>query len=169
MKQKQRMKIFMLLFFLFPAMLFAQDCQLKKEKDQFTQQDRLTTGFIQLTNSKLSITADSKELDFFIAASNDKCFDENSTLSVVFDDGHSKLNFRNSGSMNCQGLFHFTIRNTATPNFNLQRLAAKKVKALVLTNDKAVTSILLNADQQQALQTAADCMAKQAATLIAKP
>lgn len=162
------MKPIFVLLLLLPTALFAQDCTLKKEKDQFSQQERLTTGFLQFTNCRLSITADSKELDFFIAVGADKCFDENSTLTVTFDDGHSKLNFRNSGSMNCEGLFHFTFRNTPTPNYNLQRLAAKKVKALVLTNDKVVTTVLLNESQQQQLQTAADCMAKQANTLIAK-
>jgi hypothetical protein len=152
-----------------PFIAHAQECTLKKEKDQFSQQERLTTGFMQLTNSKLSITADAKELDFFIAAAKDKCYDDASTLSVVFEDGRTKSNFRNSGSMNCEGLFHFTIRNTPTPNFNLQRMATKKIKALVLTSGKVVTSILLNEAQQQMLQTTADCMAKEAKTLIATP
>jgi hypothetical protein len=163
------MKYFLILFVLIPGWLQAQDCMLKKEKDQFTQQDRLTTGFIQLTNARLSMTADNKELDFFLSVGGDKCFDEASTLSIVFEDGRTKLNVRNTGSMNCEGLFHFTLRNTPTPPSNLQRLAAKKIKSMVLTNDKAVTSILLNESQQQLVQTAADCMAKEAKTLIAKP
>lgn len=165
----RHMKYLMLFVVLFPVALFAQDCAIKKEKDQFSQQERLTTGFMQLTNSRLSITADNKELDFFITVSGDKCFDDASTLSVVFEDGRTKSNFRNTGSMNCEGLFHFAIRNTATTNFNLQRMATKKVKAIVLTNAKVITSILLNEAQQQMLLTAADCMAKEAKTLIIKP
>jgi len=160
------MKLLLLTVLIFPIALYAQDCTLKKEKDQFSQRERLTTGFMQLTNSKLSITADDKELDFFIAAPKDKCFDDASTLSVVYDDGRTKSNFRNSGSMNCEGLFHFTIRNTATPNFNLQRMATKKIKALVLTNGKIVTSILLNEEQQLQLQKAADCMSREAKTML---
>ena len=163
------MKRILTFLLLVPFWAHAQECTLKKEKDQFSQQERLTTGFMQLTNSKISITADAKELDFFIAAAKDKCYDDASTLSVVFEDGRTKSNFRNSGSMNCEGLFHFTIRNTPTPNFNLQRMATKKIKALVLTSGKVVTSILLNETQQQMLQTAADCMAKEAKTLIVKP
>ena len=162
------MKYFLLFTLILPVTLFAQDCTLKKEKDQFSQQDRLTTGFMQFTNCRTSITADSKDIDFFFSMGGDKCFDDASTLSVVFDDGHTKLNLRNTGSMNCEGLFHFTIRNTATPNYNLQRLASKKVKALMFTNGKVVTSVLLNADQQQQLQTFANCMSKQANTLIPK-
>lgn len=163
------MRYFLFLLAFLPVALFAQDCALKKEKDQFSQQDRLTTGFMQFTNCRLSITADSKEIDFFFNLGGDKCFDDASTLTITFDDGHTKLNQRSSGSMNCEGLFHFTVRNTTTPNYNLQRLAAKKVKAFVFTNGKVVTSVLLNEEQQQQLQTAADCMVKQANTLIAKP
>jgi hypothetical protein len=153
----------------FPIALFAQDCALKKEKDQFTQKERLSTGFIQLTNSKLSITADEKELDFFLSVGSDKCFDDASTVSVVFEDGRTKSNFRNSGSMNCEGLFHFTIRNTATTNSNLQRMATKKIKAIVLTNDKNTTSILVNEAQQDLLLKAASCMANESKTLLTKP
>ncbi|HUQ97634.1 MAG TPA: hypothetical protein VM010_08210 [Chitinophagaceae bacterium] len=162
------MKFLYTFFLLFPIALAAQDCGLKTEKDQFTQQERLTTGFIPLTNAKISITADDKDIDFFIMAASDKCFDEASTASVVFDDGRTKANFRNSGSMNCEGLYHFTIRNTTTPNTNLQRMATKKIKAIVLTNGKIVTSILLNEAQQQQVLTAAACMAKEANTLLKK-
>ena len=162
------MKYSMFLFFLVPVSLAAQECAIKKEKDQFTQQDRVTTGFIPLTNSRISVTADSKELDFFITAG-DKCFDDASTVSLVFEDGRTKTQFRNSGSMNCQGLFHFTIRNTATSNGQLQRLENKKIKSMVLTNGPTVTSILLNENQQQLLQSAIVCLSKEAKTLIAKP
>src|SRR6476620_11085507 len=163
------MKYLFSLFLFLPIILFAQDCPLKKEKDQFSQQERLTTGFIQLTNCRLSMTADSKEIDFFFSVGGDKCFDDASTLTVMFDDNHTKLTLRNTGSMNCEGLFHFTIRNTATTNYNLDRLTTKKVKAFVLTNANVTTSVLLNADQQQMIQTAAGCMAKEAKTLIAQP
>ena len=163
------MKHFLLFFLSLPLFALSQDCLIKKEKDQFTQAERLTTGFIQLTNSRLSITADTKELDFFIAVSGNKCFDDATTLSVVYDDGRTKSNFRSSGSMNCEGLFHFIIRNTPTTNTNLQRMTTKKIKALVLTNGKEVTSILLNEEQQQVLQSAAACMATEAKTLLAKP
>lgn len=163
------MKYLLFTVLFFPAATFAQNCALIKEIDQFTQKERLTTGFMQLNNSKMSITADDKELDFFISADRDKCFDDNSTISVVFEDGRTKSNFHNSGSMNCEGLFHFTIRNTTTTNSNLQRMATKKIKAFVLTNDKTTTSILLNEAQQQLLLTAASCMASEAKTLLAKP
>ncbi len=162
------MKYLFLAFFCLPITLFAQDCAIKKEKDQFSQQDRLTTGFMQLTNCRLTITADGKELDFFFALGGDKCFDDASTVSILFEDGRTKANFRNTGSMNCEGLFHFTISNTPTTNYNLDRLSTKKVKAIMFTSGKAVTTITLSADQQQQLQTAAGCMAKEAKTLLPK-
>jgi hypothetical protein len=159
--------LFSLLFFI-PLLLHAQDCSIKTEKDQFTQQERLTTGFMQFTNCRLSVTADPKELDFFIAVPNGKCFDDASTLSIVFDDGRTKATFRNSGSMNCEGFFHFTLRNTPTSNSNLQRLETKKVRSFVLTNGNVITTILFNENQQQQLQTAVGCLSKEAKTLLTK-
>jgi hypothetical protein len=163
------MKYLFPLLLLLPFVSQAQECNIKTEKDQFTQQDRLTTGFLQLTNCRLSVTADTKELDFLFAVSADKCFDDASTLTVAFDDGRTKANFRNSGSMNCEGLFHFILRNTAPSNSNLQRLETKKIKSFVLTNGNVVTTILLNEEQQQRLQTAIGCISKEAKTLIKKP
>jgi hypothetical protein len=161
---------YLLLFVAFlPLSLVAQDCKLKTEKDQFTQQPRITTGFMPLNSSKLSITADSKELDFFIALSGDNCFDDASTLTILFDDGRTKSNYRSSGSMNCEGLFHFTIRNTPTSNSNLVRLETKKVKSLKLTNGKTITDIELTEVQKDKLQALVVCISKEAKTLIPKP
>lgn len=163
------MKYLILFIALIPLAAFAQDCAIKKERDQFTQQDRLTTGFLQLTNAKVSITADSKDIDFFFSLAPDKCFDENSTLTVLYDDGRTKNNFRSSGSMNCEGLYHFSIRNTPTTNYNLDRMGTKKIKSITLTNDKTVTVITFNEQQQQLMQTAARCIATEAKTLLPKP
>jgi hypothetical protein len=163
------MKYLLITVFFLPVVVFAQNCALKKEKDQFTQQERLTTGFMTMNNSKMSITADDKELDFFISLGSSACFDDASTLSIVFEDGRTKSNFRSSGSMNCEGLFHFVIRNTTTTNSNLQRLATKKVKTMTLTHGKDVTSITPNESEQQLLVTATSCMATEAKTLIKKP
>lgn len=163
------MKYLLAFLMLLPFAASTQKCAVKKEIDQFTQQERFTTGFLQLTNSKLSVTADSKELDFFIAVSGDKCFDDASTVSIVFEDGRTKSNFRNSGSMNCEGLFHFTIRNTPTSNSHLQRMETKKIKSFTLTNGKVITAILLNENQQQMLQAAITCLSKEAKTLLEKP
>jgi hypothetical protein len=163
------MKYILLYALLLPFALSAQECKLKNEKDQFTQQPRITTGFMPLNSSKLSITADSKELDFFIALSGDNCFDDASTLTILFEDGRTKTNFRNSGSMNCEGLFHFTIRNTPTSNSNLTRLETKKVKSLKLTNGKTITEIELTEEQKTRLQALAVCISKEAKTLLAKP
>ena len=168
-RKSHRMKLFVCFLALLPLQLFAQDCGIKKEKDQFTQQERLSTGFMQLTNAKLSVTADSKELDFFIAVSGGKCYDDASTVTITFEDGRTKSNFRSSGSMNCEGLFHFLIRNTPTSNSHLQRLETKKIKSIVLTNGPTVTSILLNEEQQQMLQKAVTCMSNEAKTLLKKP
>jgi hypothetical protein len=71
--------------------------------------------------------------------------------------------------MNCDGLFHFTIRNTPTSNSNLTRLETKKVKSMKLTNGKTITDIELTEEQKNRLQALAVCISKEAKTLIAKP
>jgi hypothetical protein len=71
--------------------------------------------------------------------------------------------------MNCEGLFHFTIRNTPTSNSNLVRLETKKVKSLKLTNGKTITDIELTEVQKDKLQALVVCISKEAKTLIPKP
>ena len=109
-------------------MSFAQDCKLKKTKDQFSQEPKLSTGFVPFSNALLSIEADSKEIDFLFSVrdkSEEKCFDDLSTISFVFE-GKQKSNFRNTGTMNCEGLFHVTFKNLPTTPGALQRLVTKK-------------------------------------------
>lgn len=160
------MKIICSLLFMAPLVLLAQDCKLKKEIDPFSQQPRLTTGFFGLGSDRLSITADSKEIDFFFVVGGNKCFDDQTTVTIHFDGDRLRSNFRASGTMNCEGLYHFSIRNTATPNFALQRLATKKVASVKFVSGKTTADITLNETQKQELLERAACMMEQAKTLI---
>lgn len=153
-------------------MSFAQDCKLKKTKDQFSQEPKLSTGFVPFSNALLSIEADSKEIDFLFSVrdkSEEKCFDDLSTISFVFE-GKQKSNFRNTGTMNCEGLFHVTFKNLSTTPGALQRLVTKKITAISLTgNNKAVTTITLGPTQQQELMDLIACAVREGKTLIKQP
>lgn len=163
------MKIFISLLFLLPLVAFAQDCKLKKTKDQFTQEPKLSTGFVTFSSTTLSIDADNKEIDFLFSITNkseEKCFDDASTISFVFE-GKQKSNYRNTGTMNCEGLFHVTFKNLAITPGNLQRLVSKKITAISLTgNNKSVTTITLGPQQQQELMNMITCMVNESKTLI---
>ncbi len=164
------MKKLLALVLLGPFFSFAQDdCKLKKTKDQFSQEPKLSTGFVPFSAAALSIDADAKEIDFLFSITNkseEKCFDDASTISFVFE-GKQKSNFRNTGTMNCQGLFHVTFKNLATTPSALQRLVTKKITAISLTgNNKTVTTVSLGPQQQQELMDLIACVVKEGKTLI---
>jgi hypothetical protein len=163
------MKYIFLLAVFFPMMIMAQDCQLKKETDPFTREPKLSTGFLPLQLASVSIEADKKTFDFFFTIEGaDKCFDDNSTVVVVFDGNKQKTTFRNSGSMNCEGLFHFTLRNGPETPFAVKRLSTQKVAQLIFTgnNNKKPMVITLTPTQQESLMQVTGCIATDAKTLV---
>jgi hypothetical protein len=151
------MKHLSFLFFLLPAFAFAQDCTLKNEKDRFNQDPKLTTGFVSMGggNDKflLSISADKKEVDYFFALDNSAmCFNDYSRVMVTFDN-KQKGNFKNGGTTNCKGYFHFIFPNQENLNANLTGLSQKKIATILFTdtgnNKKIIT--LGPADQQKVI------------------
>lgn len=164
------MKQLLSLLLLFPLAALAQDCNLKKEADQFSRQPKLSTGFMTMgNNSRLSIESDSKEIDFFFSLGNavETCFDDESTVNIAYEGGRLKANFKNTGSMNCEGLFHFTFKNAVTTPSALQRLSTLKVNTITLNgpNDKT-TVITLTEAQKQQLSSMVGCMIKESKSLL---
>lgn len=159
-----------------PLFTLAQDCALKKEVDPYTKEIKLTTGFIAfndgISKTLLSIDANSTEVDFFISltsARGGKCFDAASTAMIVFEGGRLKANYKNTGSMNCEGLFHFTFRNVSTTPSALQNLSLKKVISIRLTgNNKSITEINFKEGDQKLFSDAVACMIKESKTLLKK-
>ena len=157
-----------------PVISFAQDtCKLKKETDPFTHITKLTTGFIpfQAEGVDLAISIDGTptDIDFFLWIKNDeKCFDDQSTIQVIYEGERMKANYRNTGSMNCEGAFHFTFKNSATTPSNLLRLTDKKVSAFKLTNGKIVTEIKFSEEQRQQLMRMAGCVVRESKSLLKK-
>ncbi|MDQ6610238.1 MAG: hypothetical protein M3Y85_10500, partial [Bacteroidota bacterium] len=115
-----------------------------------------------------SADATPTEIDFFIWIKNDnKCFDLESTAQVIWEGERSKATFRNTGSMNCDGAFHFNFKNLPNTNAWLKKLSAKKVATIKLTgNNNVETIITLNEEQKIILQNMATCITAEGKTLL---
>jgi hypothetical protein len=69
--------------------------------------------------------------------------------------------------MNCEGLFHFIFKNTATPNSLLNKIMTQKINHIVFTgNNKKEATITLTPNDQQALMVLATCLVNEAKNLI---
>jgi hypothetical protein len=162
------MKRFFLIFILAPVFLQAQDCKLQHKVDPYTKLKTISTGFIPLEGASLTMDANKQEIDFLFTISGpDKCFTDASTALVFFAGSKQKQTQRNSGSMNCEGIFHFIYRNaTSTPSL-LKKLSTTKIeKILFVGNDKKETTIMLTPEQQQIVMDLAACIIKEAPSLL---
>jgi hypothetical protein len=168
-------KIFNGALFLFTLFSLAQDtCQFKSYTDPFTHQTKISTGFLPFTANgvQLSISVDATptEIDFFLWFTKDqKCFDEASTIQVSFEGDRYRLNLKNTGSMNCQGAFHFSFKNSANTPPQLQRLLDKRVSSLRITGpNKTITEVSLSEEQKAQLLRMASCVVRDSKTLLKK-
>ncbi|MBC7948210.1 MAG: hypothetical protein H7Y42_10055 [Chitinophagaceae bacterium] len=162
------MKLFLLFLVAFPFCLNAQDCKIKKTTDPYTKEIRLSTGFITMAGTSLAIEADAKEIDFsFTMDGKEKCFNDASTAVVNYEGTKQKANFKNAGSINCDGFFHIIFRNGAATPTLLQRLSTQKIVSIQFTDtNKAQTLVTLTPEQQAAIMSKADCLIKEAKTLV---
>jgi hypothetical protein len=158
---------------LFPIFSFAQNCNFKKETDPFTHVTKITTGFVPFNSTNgikfsLSVDATPSDIDlFFLITSDQKCFDNESAAVLNYEGDRLKANFKNGGSMNCQGAFHINFRNVATTPSNLQRIASKKINTIRLTgNNNVVTELALKPEEKQILMDMVACIIKESKTLI---
>ncbi|MEO8403171.1 MAG: hypothetical protein ABI480_01195 [Chitinophagaceae bacterium] len=162
------MKIVLLAGLLFPLFLSAQDCKLIKEKDPYTKELKISTGFITLqAGASVSIDANSKEIDLYFTLPG-KCLDDASSVFIFYEGSKTKATFRNAGSMNCDGDFHYILRNSATVTPTLlNKLSTVNVTQFVFTGtDKKAITISLLPDQQKILLASAACIATEAKTLV---
>ncbi len=167
------MKKIVALFLILPLFSAAQDtiamrCKLNKETDPYTKETRLSTGFIYFKGGSVTIDADSKEIDmFFSIEGTDKCFDNNSNAAIFFEGVKTKMNSRNGGTMNCEGLFHFVFKNAALTTTLLQKIMTQKINQIVFTgNNKKESFITINPADQEKLMVLATCLANEAKLLI---
>jgi len=150
----------------------AQDtCHLKKTTDPFTHQTKISTGFVAFNSSgtplSISVDASPTDIDFFLWFTGaQKCFDESSAIQINFEGDRYKQNFKNSGSMNCEGAFHFSFKNSATTPSQLQRLVDKKINTLHITGaNKTITDVSLSAEEKQKLSRMVSCIVRDSKTL----
>lgn len=143
-------------------------CKLIRETDLFTKQTRLSTGFIKLEGGSVTIDADSKEIDImFLIPGLEKCYDNNSTGAVFFENVKTKMNIRNGGTMNCEGLFHFIYKNTNTPNTILTKLITQKIdRILFVGNNKKESIVTFTPENREKFIFLATCLVNEAKTLI---
>ena len=162
------MKYIVVIGLLFSASVSAQDCKLNKETDPYTKEIKLSTGFIFLEGSSVTIDADSKEIDIlFSIEGTDKCFDNNSTAVIMFEGSKTKTSLRNGGTMNCEGLFHFIFKNSATPTSVLKKISTQKITRIIFTgSSKKETIVTIAPQEQQTLITLATCLVNDAKALI---
>ncbi|MBC7873042.1 MAG: hypothetical protein H7Y01_03540 [Ferruginibacter sp.] len=167
------MKKVLVLLLLSPLFSLAQDtastgCKLSRETDPFTKMTKLSTGFIFLDGGSVTIDADSKEIDvLFSIEGADKCFDNNSMAAIFFEGVKTKSSSRNGGTMNCEGLFHFIFKNTASNISLLQKLMTQPINHIVFTgNNKKESTLTIGPMEQQKLLALATCLVKEAKTLI---
>jgi hypothetical protein len=139
------------LFLLFPLYSLGQNCNLKTERDPYTKELKISTGFIKLNpeagNIRLSIEATSTEIDFLFVLQDGKqslCFDKQSTATVFYDGTRLKSNIKNAGSMNCEGLFQFNFKNSESTPSLLKNLAERKLGSIKFTTtNKTEKEVLL--------------------------
>ncbi|MFI5130677.1 MAG: hypothetical protein ACHQFX_11825 [Chitinophagales bacterium] len=164
------MKHFVAIIFLAPLWLStrSQDCKVKKTTDPYTKEMKMSSGVIPLNGASLSIDADGKEIDFFFSMDGkEKCFSDAAAAVVIYEGTKMKVNFKNGGPMNCDGVFHLIFRNQVTTPTLLQRLITQKITSIQFTaNNKSQITISFSPEEQQALMTRADCLIKEAKTLI---
>jgi hypothetical protein len=162
------MKYIAALLFLVPVFANGQDCLLRDEKDQYNQGVRLTTGFKEFVKGTeeflFSVSADKTEIDLFFSVSNPNgiCFDDYSRATVVFEGGKQRATFRNGGTTNCKGNFHFVFKNQESIPANLTNLSIKKIQSVQFTGEDGKKKELLPSaeEQEQILQMIA-CMMKE--------
>jgi hypothetical protein len=163
------MKCILFCIYILPFAALAQECGFKKGIDAITSKPTLSTGFIELQGNTLSIDINNKEIDFFfvLTGTNVKCLDEETSITMVFEGGKLKSEFKNYGSMNCDGIFHLIFKNSAYTPSPLQKLAAKKIVSIQFTGSNPKPFIIsLVPEQQQMLQTTISCVIKEAKTVL---
>jgi hypothetical protein len=163
------MKYLVVLLLVLPLFSPAQNCSLKKDKDAYTGKPSLSTGFFSLPPFSLSVDITQKEIDYFLVlkGAGNKCFDDLTTVTFIMEGGKQKFLLRNKGAMNCDGILHLVMTNNINTPSALQKLAAKKIITIRLTDGNAkTTDFSLDPAAQQLLLDKSACVAKEAKTVL---
>jgi len=164
------MKRIALFLMVCPFFAAAQECKLKSEKDPFSQQPKLSTGFMPLSmeggRARVNIEADGKEIRMLFVIPG-RCFDDASTATFSFDSTRSKSNQKNSSAMNCEGMFTIVFRNGSTTPYALDKIGKQQVTSIVFTgSNKEKVEVVLTDEEKAMLKLKAACMAREAKGLV---
>jgi hypothetical protein len=160
------MKYCLVLAMLVPVFSWSQNCNVKTTRDPYTKEMKVSTGFFSLNTARASIEATKSEIDFMFELE-DKCFDDASNAAVFFEGSRLKTNFKNTGTMNCDGLFHFTFRNTNPSPTSLQNLGSKKITSIRFKdNSGKENGVSLTPAQQQQFMDLVNCVINEAKKLV---
>jgi len=146
----------------------AQECALVRETDPYTRSTGLSTGFHKWKGGALTLDASKSEIDWMIeVGAGNLCFDDESTIQVYFKGTKQKLLFRNSGTINCEGLLHVLFKNSPTTNYQLNKLATLPIERILVTNaaDKS-WALEPDAEQQDRWMRAAGCLVEESKKLL---
>lgn len=163
------MRIFLLMLLFLPFWAGAQDCKIKSEKDPFTKEVKLSTGFTYFDGGSVTIDADAREINFlFNIEGPDRCFDANTTVEFYFEGLKGKTSSRNQGTMNCEGLFQLVYKNSNNnPTTLLQRILTRKVtQAIFMVEGKKPVTVVFAPKEQEAFMVLANCLYTEAKKLL---
>lgn len=111
-----------------------QDCSLIRETDPYTKLSILSTGYHKMTGGSLVLDASKTEIDWMLeVGTGNVCFDDETTIQVFFEGTKLRLLFRNSGTMNCEGLLHVLFKNAAGTNYQLNKLISLPIQRILIT------------------------------------
>ena len=159
------MKYCLVAVMLLPVLSWAQNCKVKTTRDPYTKELKVSTWLFSFNAARASIEATKSDIDFMFEVES-KCFDNASNAAVFFEGSRLKTNFKNTGTMNCDGLFHFTFRNTNPAPTALQNLGSKKVTSIRFKdNSGKETGVSLTPDQQQQFMDLVNCVINEAKKL----
>ena len=163
------MRLLLSFLILFPFFASSQDCKLKSEKDPFTKEIKLSTGFTYFDGGSVTIDADAKEINFlFNIEGPERCFDDNTTVEFYFEGLKGKTSSRNQGTMNCEGLFQLVYKNTTNnPTTLLQRILTRKLtQAIFMVEGKKPVTVTFSPKEQEAFMVLANCLYTEGKKLI---
>jgi hypothetical protein len=163
-----RFGIFIFLGILFVSQVNGQSCNLIRETDPYTRSVSLSTGYHKWAGGSILLDAQKAEIDWMIeVGAGNICFDDEATIQVFFEGTKQRMQFRNAGTINCEGLLHIYFKNTPATNFQLSKLATQPIQRVLITNAaKKEWSIEPNAEQRMLWMQAASCLVEESKKLL---
>ena len=116
----------------------------------------------------MQLDATKAEIDWMIeVGAGNICFNDEASIQVFFEGSKLRLMFRNSGTLNCEGLLHVLFKNSISTNYQLTKLATLPVKQIVVTNpDKKTWIIEPTEEQRLKWMEAATCLITESKKLL---